>query len=516
MSSLRKSQNSYLQTAGMIGGATVAILGALAYKYPNRLAFTEERESITSMNALPLVGITPLIMKNMNRVQEYFMENLDKRNVLTLITNGVCFPRSIITIDPRNVEYILKGNFENYVKSPQLNEITSELLGHGIFNANGEIWKYQRKTASHIFNVKNFRDHFTEVFLDHIHYITDKMLDVAATNGTTVDFHDIMFRFTLDSFVKLSFGVDLHALSTKGKVPFASSFDIVQQNAFLRFANPFYKVTEKLGDVLMPWKTTIKQHLKVINDFAYGVIQQRRKEIDNGEEFNDLLSRFMKAKNEKGQPLSDEELRDVVLNMVIAGRDTTAQALSWTFYSLMHHPEVEEKLLQEINNTLPEELEKDPVALYEAIKSMKYAHAIFYEVLRFYPSVPNNQKYALNDDIWPDGSQIKKGDYIYWSPWAQGRSEHVWGTDAKQFKPERWLNEEGELIRETQGKWPAFHGGPRVCLGQNLATLEALIAITSLLRRYKFTMVPNQNITYQVSLTLPMKEGLNIYVKRWV
>ncbi|KAI9299611.1 hypothetical protein BJ944DRAFT_245032 [Cunninghamella echinulata] len=162
MSSLRKSQNSYLQTAGMIGGATVAVLGALAYKYPNRLAFTDEREGITSMNALPLVGITPLIMKNMNRVQEYFMENLDKRNVLTLITNGVCFPRSIITIDPRNVEHVLKGNFENYVKSPQLNEITSELLGHGIFNANGEVWKYQRKTASQIFNVKNFRDHFTE------------------------------------------------------------------------------------------------------------------------------------------------------------------------------------------------------------------------------------------------------------------------------------------------------------------------------------------------------------------
>lgn len=71
-----------------------------------------------------------------------------------------------------------------------------------------------------------------------------------------------------------------------------------------------------------------------------------------------------------------------------------------------------------------------------------------------YPSVPNNQKYALNDDIWPDGTAIKKGDYVMWSPWAQGRSEEVWGPDAKDFRPERWITPEGDLRRESQGQWP--------------------------------------------------------------
>lgn len=79
--------------------------------------------------------------------------------------------------------------------------------------------------------------------------------------------------------------------------------------------------------------------------------------------------------------------------------------------------------------------------------------------------MPANQKYALNDDVWPDGTNIKKGDYIVWDPWAQGRSEKVWGPDAKQFKPERWITPEGELRRESQGQWPAFHAGPRTCLG---------------------------------------------------
>lgn len=78
----------------------------------------------------------------------------------------------------------------------------------------------------------------------------------------------------------------------------------------------------------------------------------------------------------------------------------------------------------------------------------------FYEVLRLYPSVPNNQKYALDDDVWPDGTAIKKGDYVVWSSWAQGRSEKVWGPDAKEFKPERWITPEGDLRRESQGQWP--------------------------------------------------------------
>jgi fatty acid omega-hydroxylase len=121
----------------------------------------------------------------------------------------------------------------------------------------------------------------------------------------------------------------------------------------------------------------------------------------------------------------------------------------------------------------------------------------------------------MNDDIWPDGTEIKKGDYVMWCPWAQGRSETVWGADAKDYKPERWIVPgTGELRRESQGQWPAFHAGPRVCLGQNLATLEALVAMISLVRKYQFELVPGQDVTYQSSLTLPMKNGLKVYVAK--
>ncbi|ORZ03610.1 cytochrome P450 [Syncephalastrum racemosum] len=421
-------------------------------------------------------------------------------------------PRHIATIDPRNVEHVLKGNFENYIKGPEFHGAMNDLFGDGIFNANGEEWKYQRKTASHIFNVKNFRDQFTDVFVQEIEYMSEKIWNPAVESNEAVDFHDVMFKFTLDSFILLGFGVNLNALGSKDKVPFAAAFDEAQKNTFQRFVNPIWPITEKIQKLAMPWKPGMNDHLNVVDTFAREVTEKRRIEIANGEEHKDLLSRFMNAKNANGQPLNNDELRDIVLNFVIAGRDTTAQALSWTFYMLMTHPRVELKLLDEINACVTEEALHDSAALYEVIKGMKYAHAVFYEVLRLYPSVPLNQKFALNDDIWPDGTHIRKGDYILWSPYTQGRSEKVWGPDAKQFRPERWITPEGELRRESQGQWPAFHAGPRTCLGQHLATLEALVAIIFLVKRYKFTLLPGQDVTYQVSLTLPMKNGMKVSV----
>ncbi|KAI9468452.1 MAG: cytochrome P450, partial [Benjaminiella poitrasii] len=496
-----------------LGATALAFTGLLALKYPDRAVFDQNREGIAHKKGWPLVGGLPEILSNVDNMHDFFLTGFTRLNSLTTTASALGMPRTIATIDPRNIEHILKYNFENYAKGPQLNAATGDLFGHGIFNANGEQWKYQRKTASLIFNVKNFRDHFTEVFVKELKVMFNGILDKAVEQQSIIDFHDIMFKFTLDSFILLGFGVELKALETEDKVPFAASFDACQLNSFQRFVNPLWRLTEPIVTLLRPTEKTIAQHLETVDAFANQVIENRRKNLDMNNN-NDLLSRFMNARNERHEPLNNKELRDIILNFVIAGRDTTAQALSWTLYMLLLHPRVEKQLLKEIEEQqVVDELMEEPVALYEKIKDMTYAHAIFYEVLRLFPSVPNNQKYALNDDIWPDGTTIRKGDYVMWCPWAQGRSEAVWGSDAKEFRPERWIVD-GELRRESQGQWPAFHAGPRVCLGQNLATLEALVALVFLIKQYKFKLVPGQNITYQVSLTLPMKEGMKVYVEK--
>jgi fatty acid omega-hydroxylase len=258
--------------------------------------------------------------------------------------------------------------------------------------------------------------------VEQIHYMTDTIWDKAVETQAPVDFHDIMFKFTLDSFILLGFGVHLNALGTKGNVPFAESFDEAQRTTFQRFITPGWSITELLTQLSQPWKTSMNGHLRVVDGFARQVTEQRREQLKNGEVHRDLLSRFMNATNAQGEPLTNDELRDIVLNFVIAGRDTTAQALSWTFYMLMSHPRVEAKLLDEINATITDDTLADSTMLYEKIKDMKYAHAVFYEVLRHYPSVPLNQKFALEDDVLPDGTAIRKGDYILWCKYGGIRS----------------------------------------------------------------------------------------------
>ncbi|KAI8138385.1 cytochrome P450 [Fennellomyces sp. T-0311] len=270
---------------------------------------------------------------------------------------------------------------------------------------------------------------------------------------------------------------------------FATSFDTCQHISFNRFVNPFTDMIEWMKPIFSPGTTSYKQHMQIINNFAYGIIKERRLRLAAGYEFQDMLSRFMTTEKPNGELLSDDELRDTLL----------------TFWRLA------EKLLKEIHQYLPNDTD-DPRQLYEVIKKMTYAHAVFYEVLRLYPSVPTSIRLSLEEDRLPSGVHVCKGDSIMWSPYAAGRSSKIWGEDAQEFNPERWVTDDGNLQRVNQCVWPAFNAGPRVCLGQNLATLEALVVITYLLKHFKFTLVPDQEITYALSLTLQMRNGMKVHV----
>ncbi|KAL0080217.1 cytochrome P450 CYP5203 [Phycomyces blakesleeanus] len=511
-----RNKNLLSSNLGVVSTATIGVLLLLALKYPDRAIFTEHRDGVPHEKGLPLVGHLFGLLKNKYRIHDFQTDKFVKLDTMTMTMSVLGIPRTIFTIDPRNVEHVLKTNFENYVKSTWFSECTVHLFGHGILNSNGAQWRWQRKAASLIFNVKNFRDQFTDVFVDEVEILCNEILEKAVVSGEAVDLHEHIFRFTLDSFVYLGFGIQLNSLKTKEEVDFAASFDACQLYSLEKFMNPMIEYTAIIDRILHPRKKTIKQHIETIDNFSSAVISKRRTELANGGTPNDLLSRFMGAKNEKDEPLSDKELKDISLNFIIAGRDTTAVALTWVFYCLFNAPEVEKKLLEEITNCIKDEKKMDSAEIYETIKNMTYAHAVFYEVLRLYPPVPNNQKYALNDDILPDGTHVLKGDNVAWSPYGSSRNKKIWGPDAANFDPERWITLEGNLRRETQGRWSVFNGGPRVCLGQSFATLEALVVIIFLFKRYKFTMLPNQDITYETSLTLPMKNGLRVKVEKRV
>ncbi|KAG0017538.1 hypothetical protein BGZ82_000722 [Podila clonocystis] len=202
-------------------------------------------------------------------------------------------------------------------------------------------------------------------------------------------------------------------------------------------------------------------------------------------------------------------LKDAILNFTIAGRDTTAQALSWMFYSLNREgadQTVLDTLVQEVDDVL-----QGGQPTYETYKQQKFAEACLYESLRLFPSVPRNLKQCVQDDVLPDGTRIYAGEWFTWSSYVMGRSELVWGEDAKEYKPSRWIGTE----KPSQGKFSSFHAGPRVCIGQQFATIEALTMIAMILSKFSIELVePNKLPAYGVSVTLPMLDGLPIRVCR--
>lgn len=189
-----------------------------------------------------------------------------------------------------------------------------------------------------------------------------------------------MFIFVANYYTfRLGFSVQLNSLI--GRAEFADSFDALQMHAFNMFFIPFIDTFETIKHYTHYWckQKSIRQHVDVINTFAYGIIQERRKKeliADHNDSQSDILHRFMTCKNEKGQPLTDTDLRDVVLNFLLAGRDTTAAALSWTFYNLLLYPEIETKVLQEVNQFISDTVESDSVQLYEVVQKMNYTHAV--------------------------------------------------------------------------------------------------------------------------------------------
>ena len=232
-----------------------------------------------------------------------------------------------------------------------------------------------------------------------------------------------------------------------------------------------------------------------------------------------MLSRFLDCKDPADIP-SSTELRDVVMNFLIAGRDTTACALSWTMYELNRHPDVKQKVLEEANKfcSSGDRVLRDEDYTYENIGEMRYTHAVALEVLRLHPSVPVEVKFSINEDKLPDGTKIHPGCACIYSPYAMGRNKVIWGEDAEEFKPERMLSKDDEgnvkNIEPSPFAYTTFNSGPRICLGKGLALMEIKLALAILLQRFDFKLDGTHDGGYDSTLVLPMKPGLFMKVSK--
>nr|CAG8553650.1 5668_t:CDS:2 [Entrophospora candida] len=420
----------------------------LLIKYPNRAIGSTDRADLKGPSGLPIIGNLLLIRRSENYLT--FLNDLFLKygNVVTFTLPQ--FGRVILLNSPSHIEWFLKENFENYVKGEIGLKMMREFFGDGIF-----VFEQETKTALNILN------------------------DVA-NKDDTIDLQDLFYRFTLNTFGKISFGIDMKCLEQLSKpLHFAIAFDYVQLAMSQRRENPFWTFTEIFSET----GRKIRKEIKYLDEFAYNIIKERKSKKAN----------------------------DSASSSNVSGRDTTANALTWMMYSLMTNPSVEDTLVREVNQLLSSE--ENQIPTFDSIKNFHYAEATLYETLRLYPGVPKNSKVCVKHDILPDGTHVYPGENVAWSPWCMGRDKKIWGENALQFYPDRFLTSEG-VLKPSQFKFPAFHAGPRICLGQQFATVEALTLATSMLKKFRFELIPGQESPppYISSITLPMKNPLLVKV----
>lgn len=343
-------------------------------------------------------------------------------------------------------------------------------------------------------------------------------------------------RLTFDNISILMLGIDTLSLSIDfPNVAYKNAFDDVEEMIFRRHFKPetLWKLQRWLQ---IGGEKKLTKSLKVFDEFIYQSIATKRQELINrssienkdDEEANNLdniLTSYMKQLKEKqGQVLlgcyanSDKFLRDTSLNLMVAGRDTVAAALTWFFWLVSTHPFVETKILEEIREMFAEKHDKNSRFLStKEVNKLVYLHATLCETLRLYPPIPINHRASSNADILPSGHHLKKNQRILLYFYSMGRMEEIWGVDCLEFKPERWVSYDGDqrrLVYVPPYKFTAYNAGPQTCVGKGMSLIEMKMVAANMLWNYRVEVVEGHPVSPTLSILLYMKYGLKVMISR--
>ncbi|KAG1362338.1 Cytochrome P450 704C1 [Cocos nucifera] len=458
----------------------------------------------------PVAGTVFHRFLNFRKLHDYHTELSRKHKTFRLVAP---FRHQIYTTDPTVIEYILKTNFRNYGKGLFNHQNQKDLFGDGIFAVDGDKWRHQRKLASYEFSTKVLRDFSGAVFKRNAAKLAHIISESEIANKK-LNIQDLFMKSTMDSIFKVGFGMDLDCLhdSYQGNI-FSNAFDDSSELIMLRYVNVFWKIMKVLN---IGSEAILKERIKVVNDFVYKLIDKRVEQFSNGRNHlvkkEDILSRLLEESKKDPQNMNYQYLRDIILNFLIAGKDTTAGTLSWFFYMLCKNPSIQEKISQEVKQVTEtnEDANFDEFAKSitdESLNKMHYLHAALSETLRLYPAVPSDNKVCFSDDILPNGFNVRKGDIVVYQPYAMGRMEYLWGKDAEFFRPERWLDDNGIFQPESPYKFTAFQAGPRICLGKEFAYRQMKTFAAVLVRFFIFKLSDEKKTWLQIHMFYETSDG---------
>jgi cytochrome P450 len=378
---------------------------------------------------------------------------------------------------PDDVKRVLVGNHKNYTKGVGLDRVKI-LLGNGIMTSEGDFWRRQRYMMQPMFHRRVITEFARVIDAANERFIA--RWEAQAARGERVNVTDDMSALTLDIVLRAVFGRDLERLSTESG------------------GNPFAVVTEEPARNLQ-----FAYKFRSLGKLVAALMRRRATEAD---EHVDFLAMLMSARDkETGDAMGERELIDEVMTLVVAGHETTASALNWTWYLLALHPEVESRLHAEIAAA--------PVAAAASLAQMEalpYTQQVVNEALRLYPPGWLLSRRAIGADVLA-GFEIAPGTDVLLSPYLLHRHPRFW-PDPDAFKPERFASE-NEAARPRFAYMP-FAAGPRHCIGETFALYEMLMHLYKVARRYRLTYLPTEPVELEAQINLRTKKPLYMRLER--
>ena len=390
---------------------------------------------------------------------------------------------------PDYIKDILVTNHQNFMKGLALQR-AKRLLGEGLLTSEGDFHRRQRRLAQPAFHRARIAAYANSVTA-YAEQTSERWSD-----GATFDISREMMRLTLAIVGKTLFDADVE--SDAGEVGEAMT---VVMNLFNTISIPFYDLLQKLP---LPQNRRFENAKARLDAIVYRLIDEHRR---SGKDRGDLLSMLLLAQDTEGDgtQMSDTQLRDEAMTIFLAGHETTANLLTWTWYLLSQNPEAETKLHQEIGQVLGSSL-----PAFEAIEQLRYTEMILAESMRLYPPAWAVGRMALNDcEI--GGYLVPRKSLVLMSQYVMHHDPRYF-ADPLRFDPERWTAPAREA--RPQFSYFPFGGGPRRCIGEGFAWMEGILLLATLASRWQMRLMQHHPVALNPLITLRPKGGMWMILRK--
>lgn len=438
-----------------------------------------------------LLGILPEVQRD---PLAFFMSLASRHGNITRF-RFLAWERTLIN-HPDYIKHVLVDNNKNYSKNGFDYQLLRSFLGEGLLTSDGDFWLSQRRMIQPAFHKQKI-----QAYASLITGIAQEMLDgwkEIVRAQEPLDISQEMMRVTLTVVGKALFG---QYLSQEAETV-GPSFMIINED-----------ISRRVRSLLSPplsiptsRNRRYRAAVRSLDQIVHRIISGRRIEIEKSgpESRDDLLAMLLLARDEEtGKGMSDSQLRDEVMTLMLAGHETTANTLSWTAFLLSTHPEIEQRLSQELAQVLD-----DRVPTVEDLTNLTYTKMVIQESMRLYPPAWLITRFAENEDR-VGGYPIPARTNVLMSPYITHRHPEFW-VNPEEFDPERFTAE-ASAKRPVYAYFP-FGGGPRLCIGRDFALLEAQLILAMVISRYRLRLAPGACVEPEALITLRPRYGMPVIV----